>query len=304
VGYAPHAIAGLWGGEELIGFVSVDNLFSQRPINVRDGELLSLFAATLGHLSSLKRAQEDIKNLTEDLEKRVVDRTAELEAKNLELETFTYSVSHDLKAPLRGVDGYSQFLLAEYSGSLDEDGNLFLQNIRKSVERMNQMIDDLLAYSRLELREWITSKVNLSDLVESVVAERKIEIDHRRVQIKVEIPAVVIDAESEGLAQALRNLIDNALKFTRDCPSPEIEICAEVTGGDVLLWVKDNGIGFDIKYHDRIFEIFQRLHDVDEYPGTGIGLALVRKVMQRQGGIVWAESVPGGGAKFILKMRR
>ncbi len=249
-----------------------------------------------------QRSDAEIRALNAGLERRVAERTIELEAKNTELETFTYSVSHDLKAPLRGIDGYSRLLLEEYAGKLEPDGEHSLRTIRRAVEQMNQLIDDLLAYSRLERRSLVPSRVDLLALVEMVVSERWDELERRQVQLSVKVPCRVVSADSDGLAQAIRNLLDNALKFTQAQPAPHIEIGGHSQGETCRLWVRDNGIGFDMQFADRIFGIFQRLHRAEDYEGTGIGLAIVHKAMQRMRGRAWAESTPGQGACFYLEI--
>ena len=166
---------------------------------------------------------------------------------------------------------------------------------------MAQLIDDLLTYSRLELQELTVRPVNARALVEDLLTERLDEIERRKIQVTVEIPFKFITCDAEGLAQAMRNLLDNAIKFTRETPEAQIQIGGRRNSKSTVLWVRDNGVGFDLKYHDRIFEIFQRLYTSDAYPGTGIGLSIVRKVMQRMGGKAWAESELGKGATFYLE---
>jgi PAS domain S-box-containing protein len=251
-----------------------------------------------------KRAEQALRQLNLELEQRVADRTAKLEAKTQELEAFAYSVSHDLKAPLRGIDGYSSLLQTGYAAQLDEDGRLFLQNIRQAARNMHQLIDDLLAYSRLERREMTLRPVDLGGLVESLLAEFAPQIEAGAVEVQVQLPCDQIQADFESLGQVLRNLIDNALKFAADARVPRIEIGGRIEPLGCVIWVRDNGIGFDMRHHERIFEIFQRLHRVEEYPGTGIGLAIVRKAMMRMGGRVWAESAAGQGATFYLEFPR
>ena len=185
---------------------------------------------------------------------------------------------------------------------LDDEGRRFLHNIRRAAMQMSQLIDDLLAYSRLERQMLVKGRVAPDSLAATLAAERAEEIRARGVRLTIDVPGTPVAAEVEGLTQALRNLLDNALKFTRDVPQPIIEIGGRETESSCILWVADNGPGFDMKYHDRIFEIFQRLHRQEEYPGTGIGLAIVRKVMQRMGGKAWAESEPGKGAIFYLEI--
>ena len=220
------------------------------------------------------------------------------------MEAFSYSVSHDLKAPLRGIDGYSRLLWEDYQDHLDDDGRVLLGNVRQGAAQMHQLIDDLLAYSRLERRALDEGEIEIVPIVEGLLAERAEEIRVRGVRVDLDVPDVAVRADRDGFAQAMRNLLSNALRYTAEAPEPRIEIGGRLEAARCVLWVRDNGIGFDMQYHDRIFEIFQRLHRQEEYPGTGIGLALVRKAMQRMGGRVWAESSPGAGATFFLELPR
>jgi PAS domain S-box-containing protein len=264
------------------------------------GEIVAVY----DDVTQRKQAEEAVRTLNEELEQRVLRRTAELEAKNIELETFTYSVSHDLKAPLRGIDGYSRLLLEDHADRLDDEGRMFLQTIRQSTQKMSQLINDLLAYSRMERRSFALGRVKLSSLWDAVFAEQTTDLEARSVRVALDIPCESVIADAEGLTQVFRNLFDNALKFTREVPAPHIEIGGDTTEKTCVLWIRDNGIGFDVQYHDRIFQIFQRLNLAEEYPGTGIGLAIVRKAIGRMGGRVWAESTPGQGATFYVEIPR
>lgn len=251
-----------------------------------------------------KHAEDELRVLNSELEQRVTQRTRDLEAANRELESFSYSVSHDLKAPLRGIDGYSQLLLNEYGERFDEEGRHFIANIRSGVRQMHQLIEDMLAYSRMERRALELRPVDLAVLVNAVTQGGKPKDKDGQVTVEQHVPPIEIHADREGLTLVLRNLLENAVKFSRKDIGARIELGAREDGGRVLLWVRDNGIGFDMKYHDRIFDIFQRLHRAENYPGTGIGLALVKKAVQRMGGRVWAESAPGEGATFYLDLPR
>ncbi|HLF28507.1 MAG TPA: ATP-binding protein [Anaerolineae bacterium] len=263
-----------------------------------------LYTVILRDVTARVRAEEEIRRLNAQLEQRVAERTAELEAKNHELETFAYSVSHDLKAPLRGIDGYSRLLLEDHAARLDEEGRAFLNNIRFAVDQMRQLIDDLLVYARLERRVLALGRIDPRGLIEALVAERAEELQAGKTRLTLNLACQSVLADAEGLSQALRNLIDNAIKFTRDIAEPRLDIGGYDTDEACILWVRDNGIGFDMQYHDRIFEIFQRLHRVEDHPGTGIGLSIVRKAVQRMGGRVWAESAPNAGATFYLQLPR
>ena len=301
-GYRSFAALPLRSGEEIIGVLGL-GYHAERDFEPQAGFLETLASQVA---SGIRKAQlhADLQHYIEGLEQRVAERTAALQAANKELETFAYTVSHDLKAPLRGIDGYSRLLLEEYNSKLDEEGRQFLFNVRTATGQMNQLIEDLLQYSRLERREVSSGSVNLSALVESLLAERSDEIKQRDIRVTVNIPRKIINADPEGLSLALRNLLDNALKFTVNVSKPVIKINGRESEIGYMIEVCDNGIGFELKYQERIFEIFQRLHRAEEYPGTGIGLAIVRKAMERMGGRVWADSTPGQGATFYLEVPR
>lgn len=262
----------------------------------------AFIVALLEERGRRRRAREALDRLNAELEERIATRTAALNAKSRELEAFAYSVAHDLKAPLRGIDGYSRILLEEYARSLDAEGRTCLQTIQASTDEMNQLIDDLLAYSRLERRELKTDRIDIAPIVNSLVEEKRREARDRTIDFVIDVNGATVLADPSGLAQSLRNYLDNAIKFTRNVAEPRIEIGSNESAESCRLWVRDNGIGFDMKYHDRIFDIFQRLNVTEDYPGTGIGLAIVRKAMERMGGRAWAKSEPGHGATFYLEI--
>jgi PAS domain S-box-containing protein len=256
----------------------------------------------IGDITQRVLARLELERLNAELEARVADRTARLKEANQNLESFAYSVSHDLKAPLRGIDGYSRLLLDDYKDRLPAEAQNFLTNIREASERMNQLIDDLLGYSRIERRDLERASMALVGLVDRVLAEREIELKACGAKVDADVGFHTITGDGDALLLALRNLIDNAIKFSRGGQPPRLRIQAQAKGEKVIVSVADNGCGFDMKYHDRIFDIFQRLHRVEDYPGTGVGLAIVRKAVERMGGRVWAESRPGAGATFFLEL--
>lgn len=260
--------------------------------------------AVITDVTGRKRLQDEISRLNAELDQRVRQRTVELENVNKELQTFTYSVSHDLKAPLRGIDGYSRLLLDEHREQLDDEGRLFLDNVRNGVAQMSRLIEDLPAYSRMERRSLHRQSINLSAQVSAVLAPRSADIQARGVLVEVALLGLTAHADPEGLGTVLRNLLDSALKFTRDSRPPTVTINAVATDASIILSIKDNGIGFDMRFHDRIFAIFQRLQRAEDFPGTGVGLAIVHKAVQRMAGRVWAESAPGQGATFYVELPR
>jgi PAS domain S-box-containing protein len=281
-------------------------------------------------ITERKQAEAEVRRLNHELEARVVERTVHLEQEiaervraeaavhalnatlaeqaqhlvkvNKELETFTYSVSHDLKAPLRGIDGYSRLLLEDYADRLDGEGQYFLNTIRGATAQMAQLIDDLLSYSRLERRSLASSQIDISKLVEDVLSQMQPNHVYPDTLIEVKVEPTLLNADADALSLVLRNLIDNALKFSAKSSPPKVEIGGESSAQSYQLFVRDNGVGFDMQYEERIFDIFQRLHRPEDYPGTGIGLAMVRKALQRMQGRVWAESQPGQGATFTMEI--
>jgi PAS domain S-box-containing protein len=260
------------------------------------------YSGTLLDITPIKRAQLELQRNNAELEHRVAERTGQLSDANRELEAFTYTVSHDLKAPLRGIDGYSQLLEEEYGPTLNDEARGFIVRIRRGVEQMSALINDLLAYSRMERRTLELQAVDVDATVSRVLDEYAADIERSGAQVELQMPgAFSLTLDREGLTVVLRNLVGNALKFARPGQAPRVQIGARHEAGRHLLWVRDHGVGFDMKYHDRIFGIFQRLQRTEDYPGTGVGLALVAKAVQRMGGRVWAESQPGAGATFFLE---
>jgi light-regulated signal transduction histidine kinase (bacteriophytochrome) len=246
-----------------------------------------------------KQAEEEIQRLNAQLEQRVVERTAELEAANKEREAFSYSVSHDLRAPLRAMDGFSRILLEDHAPRLASDAARYLGIIRESSQQTGRLIDDLLAFSRLSRQPPNRQKIAMGDLVRRVLADVGGEREGRRVEIVVgELPPCNTDPVL--LRQVWMNLLSNALKSTRKCKAARIQIGWKKKDGEIVYYVRDNGTGFRVLNAGRLFGVFQRLHSAQEYEGTGVGLAIVHRVVYRHGGRVWAESKPGIGSTFYF----
>ena len=219
------------------------------------------------------------------------------------MESFCYSVSHDLRAPLRAMRAFTQVLLDDYAPNLDPAGQDFLNRVGNAAERMDRLINDLLDYSRLGRMELTLADVDLAKIMESVLLDLRLEIRAKKATIEVKKPLPNVVAHETVLEQILQNLVSNALKFGTPETTPAIQIWVDVQDSTVRLHVKDNGIGIPPEYHRRIFNVFERLHSANEYPGTGIGLAIVHKAVERMNGRVGVESSPGNGSCFWIDLR-
>jgi len=236
-------------------------------------------------------------------ERRVSDNTAQLLAVNKELEAFSYSVSHDLRAPIRAIDGFSRVLLEEYSTHLAEEGQRLLGIIRTNTKQMGRLIDDLLAFSRISRKELERSYIDMAGLARSVMYElRQLEPD-RPVAVTIR-PLAAAQGDHAMIRQVFANLISNALKFTRRQPTPAIEIGSHPEGNENVYFVRDNGVGFDMQYAHKLFGVFQRLHSQEDFEGSGVGLALVRRILHRHGGRVWAQGKVNEGATVYFTLPR
>jgi PAS domain S-box-containing protein len=254
-----------------------------------------LMYATARDITEQKQIGEQIIQLNADLRARAT----QLEAANKALESFAYSVSHDLRAPLRGMDGFSQALLEDYEGQLDATGRDYLRRVRAGAQQMGQLIDDLLSLSQVTRSGMAMQPVNLTALARKVIAELQPQQAGRAVHWEVSDP-LTAHGDPRLLQIALVNLLANALKFTGKCAQARIEFGQQTQGAEQVWFVRDNGAGFDMTYADRLFGAFQRLHTSLEFPGTGIGLATVQRIIHRHGGRVWAEAQPGKGATFYF----
>jgi light-regulated signal transduction histidine kinase (bacteriophytochrome) len=231
----------------------------------------------------------------------VRERTRELELTVRELEAFSYSVSHDLRAPLRGIDGFSKILAEDYADKLDNEAARYLGRIRAGAQRMGAIIDDLLTLSRVTRGRLATQRVDLSAVAREVVEALREAEPERKVQVSI-ADDLVVEGDVQLLRLALENLLGNAWKFTRQEPLAQIAFDAKVAESGTVYRVRDNGVGFDMAHADKLFAAFQRLHDPDDFEGTGIGLATVRRIIERHGGRIWAEGAEGEGATFYFTL--
>ena len=250
-------------------------------------------------LDGLDKSSKDLQHAREELEVRVRERTAQLEEANRELESFSYSVSHDLRAPLRAIDGFSQTVLDECAGKMEADTEANLRWVRAAAQRMSRLIDSLLAMSRLSRREMRREHVDLSQIARSVVQDYQKKVPGREVSIMIQ-DGVAAEGDPDLLRIVLENLLSNAWKFTSKHEQATIEFGMMGRDGRILYFIRDDGAGFDMQYADKLFGAFQRLHSEQEFEGTGIGLAIVQRIIHRHGGKVWAESEMEKGATFYF----
>jgi len=268
------------------------------PLRNSEGETIGIFGISRD-ITERKRIEQDIQQLNSDLEKQA----AQLQVAHKELEAFSYSVSHDLRAPLRAIDGYTRILVEDYEAILDEEGKRVCGIISAEARRMGQLIDDLLAFSRLGRKEMYSSNIDMKALVVSVLNDLEKEEDRERIDLKIaSLPSV--KADSSLIRQVWINLLSNAIKFTSKRDRAAIEVGSKSTNDEVIYYVRDTGAGFDMEYANKLFGVFQRLHSESEFEGTGVGLAIVQRIVRRHGGRVWAEGEVDRGATFYFALPR
>ena len=274
--------------------------WTNTPLKQPDGTILGVIAM-VQDVTESKKAEEEIKMLNRELEQRVIKRTADLEAANKELEAFSYSVSHDLRAPLRAIDGFTHILQEDYANKLDDEAKRLLNVVRENANRMGQLIDDILQFSRTGRLEIALSRIDMEKIAREVFAELHASIAGSNLQLDIEhIPPA--RGDSALMRQVFVNLLSNAIKFSRGKETPKIQVGATVKDDEVIYYVKDNGAGFDMQYADKLFGVFQRLHSVNEFEGTGIGLSIVKRIITRHGGRVWAEGKVNEGATIYFAL--
>lgn len=288
-------------GANFYGVLRFSSRASQRRLTPGQIKALEILVGTAAAALEGASLLTQLRSLNRDLEQRVRERTQELQSANADLESFSYSVSHDLRAPLRAVDGFCQMFIEEFGEGVPAEGHRILEKVRAGTLRMNQLIEGLLRLARFSRQALNARRVQTGALVTQVTANFRDQLDGRSVQMVVgELP----DSLGDGalLEQVFTNLISNALKFTMGRPDTRIEIGSHRIDSEVAYFVKDNGVGFDMRYADRLFGVFQRLHSQTEFEGTGIGLSIVHRIIRRHGGRTWAESALQKGASFYFTL--
>lgn len=304
-------------------------LWNSASIYLPDGKTVSATIAQGQDITERRRARDEIIRLNSELEKKVsvqnedlsnnqiallnlvddlnqitkkiTDANLSLEATNKELTSFSYSVSHDLRAPLRSIDGFSHALLEDYTDKLDDNGKNYLARIRRATQHMGQLIDDMLNLSRVTQSEFNFQVFNLSTMVRNIAHKKQEESPLENLILDIQ-EDIVVRADQHMMNIAMTNLLDNAFKFTGKIKHPRIQFAADVINGERVIFIRDNGVGFDMTYAEKLFVAFHRLHRTEDFPGTGIGLAIVMRIFNRHGGLIWVEAEQGKGATFYFTL--
>ncbi len=285
--------------------VADGNLTPKVPFSTQDeiGNLAAAFNIMASRVADGRRQLETrVQERTDELSRALAQVRAhalQLEGSNRELESFCYTISHDLRAPLRSIDGFSEALVSEHSHQLDEDGLAYLARVRRAAKRMDQLISDLLELAKVSRVELIVRPVALDQMAQRAVHDLREREPGRTVDVVIH-PGLKTEGDPRLLTLAVQNLVENAWKFTGTRTDARIECGAALVNGTSTYFVRDNGVGFDMAHAGKLFGIFQRLHSMDQFPGTGVGLAIVQRVIERHGGRIWAEAVPDGGATFFF----
>lgn len=287
--------------KELIGELA---LFANQPaaFNLEHQAIAQEVANQLAVAIQQARQREQLQSYATELEQRVKERTAALEESNADMEAFTYSVSHDLREPVRVLQGFAQILLEDYADQLDSVGQDFTRRILTSAQRMEALLRDLLSYSHLSRTELVLQRINLNSVVTEVLTQLEVQLQERQAVVTVEEPLLGLMGQHTILVQVVTNLLTNAIKFVARGEKPVVRIWTQKRGQWVRLWVEDQGIGIEPKHQKRIFQVFERLHGTEVYPGTGSGLAIVRRGVERMGGQVGVESALAQGSRFWIEL--
>jgi light-regulated signal transduction histidine kinase (bacteriophytochrome) len=281
------------------GIISEQKDYSVRAVKTGEDELGSLTDAFNQMLGQIQQQNQSLAQFNHKLEEKVNERTRQLESLNNELEAFSYSISHDLRAPLRGIVGFTSMLKDNYAGHLDGEARRLIEVITGNTLKMSSLIDDLLAFSKLSRQDIVKTNIPTTELVKEIVADLTTADQNITWNIH---PLPESYGDINALRQVWINFISNAIKYSRHSAAPAIEIGPIHDNGQAVFFIKDNGVGFDPRYSDKLFKVFQRLHSSNEFEGTGVGLAIVEKIISKHGGKVWAEAEKGVGAAFYFSL--